>query len=52
MKGFKQERDRLDGQFRILTEGRVDREGFPQGFLSEWLQSPSLALDIRDQLRK
>lgn len=52
MKGFKQERDRLDWQFRILTEGRVDREGFPQGFLSEWLQSRSLALDIRDQLRK
>lgn len=52
MKEFKQERDRLDWRFRTWTEGRVDREGFPQEFLSEWLQSWSLALDIRDQPRK
>lgn len=53
MKAFKQERDRLGWWFRSLTEGRVDREAFPPGFLCcEWLQSWSLALDIRDQLRK
>jgi hypothetical protein len=53
VKAFEQERDRLGWWLRTLTEGRVDREGFPQEFLcSEWLQSRSLALAIRDQLRK